>query len=227
MAPLQMFGRSQGILAVDRALTQLFSYVVRYDSGFAPNPFYDYATLATCKPLIRKAAVVGDWIVGTGSAAKGADRGARLVHAMKVSETTDFRSYWADPRFVRKRPARRGSKKQSCGDNIYYRSDDDSHWLQLDSFHTTPDGSIKPDHVARDTGTDRILISDDYYYFGGEGPEIPAHFRDPTRYDLCRKVRNRKRLRDTDWIAEFVAWLRTFGGPGYYGRPLDWVLEDG
>lgn len=208
-------------------MARLFSYVVRYDSGFAPNPFYGCCTLATCKPLIRNAAMPGDWVVGTGSSAKGVNRGGRLVHAMKITEASDFRSYWNDPRFTRKRPARRGSRKQSCGDNIYYRSADDSAWLQLDSFHTKPDGSIKSDHVARDTGTDRILISDDYYYFGGEGPEIPAVFRDPSRYDLCRKVRQRKRLEDDDWIAEFAAWLRTFGDPGYYGRPLDWVLEDG
>lgn len=146
---------------------------------------------------------------------------------MRVTETTDFRTYWDDPRFLRKRPSRRGSRKQSCGDNIYHRSPDDSEWLQLDSFHTNADGSRKLDHVNRDTGTDRVLISDDYYYFGGEGPSIPETFRDPSRYDICRKVRQRKRLDDEDWIAEFVGWLRTFGPPGYYGRPLDWVLEDG
>ncbi|KEQ55317.1 hypothetical protein [Sphingobium chlorophenolicum] len=208
-------------------MARLFSYVVRYDSGFAPNPFYGYCTLATCKPTIRKAAAINDWIVGTGSANKARNRGTRIVHAMKVTETTDFRSYWGDPRFTRKRPLRRGSRKQSCGDNIYFRSDDDSRWLQMDSFHTNPDGSLRPEHVNRDTGTDRVLISNDYYYFGGEGPHIPAQFRDASRYDLCRKVRQRKRLDDDDWIAEFIGWLRTFGDPGYYGRPLDWVLEDG
>ena len=171
--------------------------------------------------------MVGDWIVGTGSSAKGANRGTRLVHAMKVTETSDLRTYWADPRFLHKRPARRGSRKQSCGDNIYFRSADDSAWLQLDSFHTNADGSIKAEHVNRDTGTDRILISDDFHYFGGEGPEVPPAFRDASRYDLCRKVRQRKRLEDAGWIDEFIAWLRTFGLPGYYGRPLDWVLEDG
>ena len=41
----------------------LFSYVVRSDGGFAPNPFFGYCTLATCKPRIRKGALVGDWIV--------------------------------------------------------------------------------------------------------------------------------------------------------------------
>ena len=48
--------------------------------------------------------MVGDWIVGTGSAAKGVNRGTRLIHAMKVTETSDFRAYWADPRFSRKQP---------------------------------------------------------------------------------------------------------------------------
>jgi Nucleotide modification associated domain 2 len=120
-----------------------------------------------------------------------------------------------------------GSRKQSCGDNIYFRSEDDSMWLQLDSFHTKPDGVVNPDHVVRDTGTDRILVSNDYYYFGGEGPDVPQLFRDPSRYDLCRKVRQRKRQDDDHWIDEFVAWLRTFGEPGYHGKPLDWVREDG
>lgn len=206
---------------------KLFSYVVRYDSGFAPNPFYGYSTLATCKPEIRAAAQIGDWVVGTGSADRKVGRGGKLVHAMRISETPHWRAYWNDERFRRKRPMRQGSRKQSCGDNIYYRSDDDTEWLQLDSFHSNDDGTLRPEHVRRDTGTDRILISQDFYYFGGEGPEIPAQFRDPGRYDICRKVRNRKRLADEEWITEFVAWLRTFGEPGFYGRPLDWVIEDG
>lgn len=204
----------------------LYSYVVRYDSGFAPNPFYGYSTLATCKPTIHAGAAIGDWIIGTGSADRKVSRGSRLVHAMRVTETPDWRSYWKDDRFNKKRPMRRGSRKQSCGDNIYYRSADDTQWLQMDSFHTNTDGSPRPDHIARDTGVDRVLVSNDYYYFGGEGPEIPIQFRDPERYDICRKVRRRKRLDDDEWIAEFVAWLRTFGGPGFQGRPLDWVLED-
>jgi hypothetical protein len=205
----------------------LFSYVVRYDSGFAPNPFYGYCTLATCKPDIRLAAKIGDWIVGTGSADQRINRGTRLVHAMKVDETQNWRDYWADPRFHRKRPMRCGSRKQSCGDNIYFRNDADTDWLQLDSFHSNQDGTRRAEHVMRDTGANRILVSQNYYYFGGEGPEIPAQFRDSERYDICRKVRRRKSLDDDDWIDEFVAWLGTFGKPGFHGRPLDWVLEDG
>ena len=46
----------------------MFSYVITHDSGFAPNPFQGFLTLATCKPLVRKTAKVGDVLVGTGSA---------------------------------------------------------------------------------------------------------------------------------------------------------------
>lgn len=204
---------------------RLFSYVVKYDSGFAPNPFYGLCTLATCKPDIRRAAQIGDWIVGTGSADQKVRRGTRLVHAMKVADSMNFQEYWDNNRFHNKKPMRSGSRKQSCGDNIYFQ-DEDGCWNQLDSFHTNPDGSLKAEHVNRDTGVDRILISNDFYYFGGEGPIIPAQFRDPNHYDICRKVRRRKRLEDEEWIAEFVGWLQSFGEPGYYGRPMDWILED-
>lgn len=50
-------------------MTRIYSYVVRYDSGFAPNPFYGYCTLATCKPDIRRAAEVGDWLVAPATTA--------------------------------------------------------------------------------------------------------------------------------------------------------------
>ena len=60
----------------------MFSYVVARDFGFAPNPFFGVCTLATCKPKIRAAAEVGDWIIGTGSAER--KRSGHVVYAMEV-----------------------------------------------------------------------------------------------------------------------------------------------
>jgi hypothetical protein len=68
-----------------------FSYVVARDYGFAPNPFLGICTLATCKPDIRKAAGVGDWIFGTGSA-KWKLTG-HLVFAMNVTEKDSHHSH--------------------------------------------------------------------------------------------------------------------------------------
>lgn len=44
----------------------LYSYVITRDYGFAPNPFWNVCSLATCKPQIRQHASVGDWIAGFG-----------------------------------------------------------------------------------------------------------------------------------------------------------------
>src|SRR3546814_14010388 len=93
---------------------------------------------------------------------------------MRVTEVLTFNSYDADPRFQAKKPYRRGSRKQSCGDNIYYRDAANRQWLQRDSFHSNLDGSRRADHVQRDTGVNRVLASDEFIYFGGTGPRIPA-----------------------------------------------------
>ena len=48
----------------------MFSYVIEHDLGFAPNPFHGACTLACCKPVIRKRAQLGDYILGTGAVVK-------------------------------------------------------------------------------------------------------------------------------------------------------------
>lgn len=42
----------------------IFRYIVAYDHGTAPRPYGGVCTLAICKPTIRKAARVGDWVIG-------------------------------------------------------------------------------------------------------------------------------------------------------------------
>ena len=79
---------------------RLLSYVVAHDYGFAPNPFYGMCTLATCKPRIRRAAAIGDWIVGTGSKENG--RQGYLVYVMQVTKALTFNHYWTDSQFRRK-----------------------------------------------------------------------------------------------------------------------------
>ncbi|MEJ0027680.1 MAG: hypothetical protein WDN01_16775 [Rhizomicrobium sp.] len=201
---------------------RLHSYVVRYDSGFAPNPFYGFCTLATCKPDIRKAAAIGDWVVGSGSADKKLKRGGFLVYAMRVTETPRFAQYWQDPRFQNKKPNLSRSRMRECGDNIYSQSADGA-WSQLNSFHSRDDGSPNPRHIKRDTGVDRVLVSNTFVYFGGEGPKIPAQFRNYGGEDICKQGQGRKIFDDPHLIGDFAAWLQSLDRHGYAGRPLDWV----
>ena len=200
----------------------LFSYIVRYDSGFAPNPFHGYCTLATCKPQIRDRAQIDDWLVGTGSNAKSIRRGGYLVYAMRVTEILSTEEYWADLRFKDKKPNMYHNWIAASGDNIYELLDT-GQWQQLGSYHSQTDGSPNHDHIERDTGVQRILISDDFVYFGGEGPKLPAQFLDGGEANLVRSIRNYQRVRDEATIDEFEDWIRSLAVHGYQGKPWDWV----
>lgn len=204
-------------------MARIHSYVVRYDSGFAPNPFYGYCTLATCKPSIRKSAHIGDWIVGSGSNDKKVKRGGYLVYAMKITETSTFDEYASDPRFETKKPFRNGSRKQSCGDNIYFRPHLDANWNQRDSFHSQQDGTLKPEHIQRDTRVNRVLISSDFVYFGGEGPEFPKHLVDRRGRNLCKSGIGSTSFNDPQLAESFENWVRSLDVSGYQGAPFEWI----
>ena len=200
----------------------LFSYVVRFDSGFAPNPFHGYCTLATCKPRVRAYAEVGDWVVGTASSGAPVRRGGHLVYAMRVTEILTTAQYWSDPRFRCKRPDMHHNWVAASGDNIY-EPIGGGEWHQLDSYHTEKDGRPNGRHMKRDTGVQRILVSEDYVYYGGEGPKLPRRFLAEGDMDLQRGPRNYQRVRDEEVIGSFEAWLSSQGVRGYQGKPWDWV----
>lgn len=208
-------------------MATLHSYIVRFDSGFAPNPFYGFCTLATCKPIIRKVAKVGDWIVGGGSNDRSVRRGGHLVYAMRVEEILTFSQYNADPRFDRKKPYRRGSRKQSCGDNIYYRDGADQLWLQRDSFHSNADGSPHAEHVRIDTGVNRVLVSQDYLYFGGEGPAFPENLRDNLGRSISKSGRGHLKFQDPVLISAFEIWVDGLGHRGFQAAPFEWIAIRG
>ena len=204
-------------------MARIYSYVVRYDSGFAPNPFYGYCTLATCKPDIRRAAEIGDWVVGSASNDRSIRRGGHLVYAMRVTETTTFDDYAKDSRFQSKKPFRLGSRKQSCGDNIYFRKTPGDAWSQRDSFHSHADGQLHPLHVSRDTGVNRVLISNHFVYFGGSGPAFPEGLRDRGDRPLCKSGIGRSCFDDPQLVDALEHWVLGLQGPGYQGPPQEWI----
>lgn len=146
---------------------KLYRYIVTHDTGFAPNPFHEYCTLATCKRKIRGKASVGDWVMGLGSKLRGYD--GRLVFAMCVGETLTLEEYWQDCRFAEKKPRMSRRYEETCGDNVYYRHDRTGDWIRLPCFHCDDD-------IAADTGTNRVLIASRFVYFGSKAIELPVEF---------------------------------------------------
>jgi hypothetical protein len=107
-------------------MSDLYSYIVRQDTGLAPNPFWGWCTLAVCTPNHQGSkAKRGDWIAGFLSK----ERGHRFLYAMEVIEVLDLDEYYRDSRFVLKKPDLRGNWQQRCGGNFCSRRDD-GEWIQ-------------------------------------------------------------------------------------------------
>ena len=93
------------------AQPDVFIYTVKYDDGFAPNPFHGVCSLATCKPDIRKAAKLGEIIIGKAAAPNG----HRLVFAMEVDEILTYDEYWRDSSL----PVQKTEDKREFDDGLW------------------------------------------------------------------------------------------------------------
>ncbi len=201
---------------------KLYSYIVTRDFGFAPNPFYGCCTLATCKPVIRRCADIGDIIVGIGSAAKGSSYNNRLIFAMIVSDKMTFDEYWHNKKYMCKRPYMYGSKKRMYGDNIYHISEKTGIYIQEDSHHSLENGDINILNYSRDLSGEYVLIANEFWYWGGKAIELPNQFlclADVRRSHIVKRESDNHEL-----ILSLLSWLRSME-PGYLGAPQKFLGE--
>ena len=192
-------------------MPRLFSYTVRYDDGAGPNPFRGMCTLAICKPVIRLKAVVGDWVVGLGSAhSPSGDLRGRMVYAMRVDQVISLRDYdrlapeyWASriPNLTSPVIADR------LGDCIYDFSTGAP--VQRPGMHG-------PTHMATDLSGQNVLISRHYFYFGANAISLPEHLR-----PLLHQTQSHKVKANEPFVQPFVDWVRSLGvEPNHlYGWP--------
>jgi hypothetical protein len=199
----------------------IYSYLVEHDLGLAPNPFGKYCTLAVCKPEIRRSSklLIGDWVIGTGSKALATTSGKRvsgkLIYAMVVEEKIRLDDYWNDNRFQYKKPIMNGTLVTMFGDNFYHK-DEEGNWIQDDSAHCKLDGTCNPEHFKKDIGGENALISEHFFYFGSEAPQIPKQFM-----EVCHSTQGQKKIRNP-LATEFINWIHTNFLPGIHGDPLNW-----
>lgn len=149
-------------------MVKAIGYLMTNDTGFAPNPFHGHLTLATCKPSVRRARKVGEWVAGFASkelVKRSLKSGLHipftgLVYLMRVCEVMPLDEYFRDPRFEAKRPTSNlGNRAERCGDNIYYRGKDGGYRQLRNDFH----GQKAVEH---DTGGRNALIASEFYYLG-------------------------------------------------------------
>jgi hypothetical protein len=193
---------------------KLFSYIVKHDTGFSPNPFWGRCTLADCKPAIRRTAQVGDWIVGL----TPKHSGNRVVFAMEVDEILGYASYYHDPRFAKKIPDyTKGKVIYKTGDNIY-KPLPNGGFQQLRSMHSYEEKE-NPETKVHDLRGANVLVGTRFHYFGASGPDLPA------RLNELKVGRAHKNRFSRETISDFLEFISLYP-IGVNASPTNWPDSD-
>lgn len=192
----------------------LYTYCLPDDTGAAPNPFWGICTLVICKPKIRSAAKVGDWVVGTGPVKSpiGSLEGA-VVYAMKVTEKMTMLEY---DNFTKKQLPQKipdfdiPDKRLRVGDSIYDFSYNPNHPKLRKSVHCE-------NEIERDLGGQYALISKHFFYFGDKAQLLPEHLR-----DIVIQARGHRSQKNNPYVESFLYWLNSLNlEPNHlYGNPF-------
>ncbi|MBS3771767.1 MAG: hypothetical protein KGY69_16065 [Bacteroidales bacterium] len=188
------------------------SYIVKHDTGLAPNPFWGYCTLGLCTPNHQGILLQGgDWILGSTPSA----RGDKIVFVMQLSERLHFNDYYNDPRFQAKKPKLNGTWRERCGDNMYYK-DDEGNWKKHPSSFHCDNGTRK-----KDMNHPYVFIAEHFFYFGDQAVQIPNEFK-----ELIRRRQGCKCNHNPETVEKFLNWLQHSFNPGIHGKPHDRVLVE-
>lgn len=181
---------------MDLKTMTLYSYVVRHDTGFAPNPYGGFCTLACCKPGLRKRARVGDWIIGLTPRALG----SKIIYFMCVDEILTYEAYWNDSRFINKKPQHSKEYHRMVGDNIYEPRPNGS-FKQHSSQHSN--GAIENhSNKEHDLNGKYVLISQRFSYFGAYPLVLPPNL------DALRVGRNYRCRFSDEVLQAFELFVR-------------------
>jgi hypothetical protein len=143
--------------AISKPMSQIYYYILRYDDGIAPCVDSGALTLAICKPMIRRTAKEGDWVMGISPKAHG----HKLCYAAQVTEKINGQEYYVARRF-RKR-----------GDRIY--SFNGSRFqLRNHSVHTEADrGTDLGRYPVYKNSVVLRSARGAFWYFGKKAIDIP------------------------------------------------------
>ncbi len=179
----------------------LYTYCIPYDDGAAPNPYWGVCTLVICKPVIRRTAEIGDWIVGTGSTHSPIeDISGCVVYAMRVSRTMTMEEYdaYVAEHLPEKVPQwRHRDARRRLGDALYDYSVDPP--VQRPGVHG-------PGNVDTDLGGHNALLSDHFYYFGNRPVRLPQDLQ-----GIVRQGQGHRSHSNAPYVERFVEWIDSLG----------------
>ena len=120
----------------------IWSYVVVHDGGSAPCVDNNILTLCICKPLIRRGANIGDWIVGFAKKKMGTNL---IIYVAEITEKISMEAYFSDAK-----PRLDKIYNLENGNLVHYGGE----------IHNTPK------NWRTDLSGKYCLISKNFWYFG-------------------------------------------------------------
>jgi len=176
----------------------LYSYCIPYDDGAAPNPYWGICTLVICKPVIRRVAQEGDWIVGTGSKKSPInDISNHVVYAMKITKKMTMQKYddTCKKNYPKKIPDWNSHDfRRWVGDCIYDFSDGSDPQIKQ--------GVHNEGNKKRDLGGKFALISEHFYYFGDNPIELPENLT-----NIIQRGQGHKSKSNRPYVNDFISWI--------------------
>jgi hypothetical protein len=151
-----------------------------------------------CKPKIRKAAKIGEWISGTGSTQFGFEN--QLVFAMKVTGKMTFEEYdnYCKNKLHGKIPVKGLTKdlRKKVGDCIY---DYTAGEVKLRDW-----GVHQKENMQTDLKGEFVLLSDHFYYFGSEPIPLPRNL-----LKIVKQSQGHKSVSNATYIGDFIEWINS------------------
>ncbi|WP_417367110.1 hypothetical protein [Flavobacterium beibuense] len=197
-------------------MPKLYSYVLRYDDGAAPNPYWGICTLAICKPIIRRNADIGDWVIGTGSKNTHlknkviCDLSDCIVYAMKITDIMSLKDYdiYCNSSLPNKIPNWYSEQwPEKMGDCIY----DYSYPQTLPNLRLSVHNF---ENYNRDLSGENVLLSNHFYYFGEDAKTLPEELR-----GLIKQNQGHKKIINENLISIFEEWISGFERNKLYADP--------
>jgi hypothetical protein len=189
------------------AAPRIFIYRLQTDAGIAPNVDGGVCSLTICKPIVRRSAAVGDYIIGlrgrSGAIGKlGPHAVDSVLYVMRVTRKLTMAEYdaYCTTHLPIKIP----------GPDNDYRGD-----CQYAADGTQRDGPHSPAHKEHDLGGKYVLLGDtagvNYWYRSHRNPagiRLPAELA--AAWDVAGVARgHRVKPYVEDEAARLMAWLPT------------------
>ena len=190
---------------------RVFIYKVRTDNGGAPAVFRGRLSLAICKPRIRAAAEVGDWVVGIAGKSLHPDSG--LLYIAQVDEVLENGEYYRDGRFARRPDAVYEWK----GSRLKLRANP--------RFHG-PENSGSDIGDAPDYAHARVLLSSKFRYYGRATSDWYAAVS-PLAHQMgqARGIGHKVDLSEVEYKAWMKVFRAAFKTPQIRTRPTEFSNE--